>query len=82
MNDHRSLWKIGDVAEDLGVAESTVHRLRQDQSFPPPVILSARAVRWQPDQIIAWTRTRQAGPFRWANMGRRGLGRPAAPIKV
>lgn len=43
------------VAVKLGVARSSVwNLLKRDASFPRPVKLSARTVRWVENEIDAW----------------------------
>jgi len=54
--DFRSgmLLRIGTVCELIGVSRSTVYRWISEGSFPEPVRISERAVRWQIDDIEVW----------------------------
>ncbi|MGH3443074.1 MAG: helix-turn-helix transcriptional regulator [Nitriliruptorales bacterium] len=59
----RPLWTLEQVAEFLGVTRWTVKRYRDsDPTFPPPVMLSARTVRWRPDDLEAWVASRVSAP--------------------
>lgn len=59
-----ALWTAEQVAAYLGVARSSFYRLRDnDPSFPAAIRLSAQSVRYRPEQVVEWTRSRQAdGP--------------------
>ena len=47
-----------------GLSKSTLYRLIKQGSFPPPLQLAARAVRWRSDEIDEWlsNRPRSGGP--------------------
>lgn len=38
----------------LGISERAFHELRKDPSFPKPVVLSKRCVRWRVADLIAY----------------------------
>ena len=48
------LLRIGTVCKLVGVSRSTVYRWISEGSFPEPVRVSERAVRWQIDDIEEW----------------------------
>ena len=48
------LLRISTVCELIGVCRSTVYRWISEGSFPEPVRISDRAVRWKIDDIEAW----------------------------
>lgn len=74
----KPLWSAVDVCEYLGIGDSTFYRLTKDPSFPPPIRLSARAVRWRPEQVFEWTRSRQSAN----TVTPRKPGRPARRLTV
>ena len=47
-----------------GLSKSTLYRLIKQGSFPPPLQLAPRAVRWRSDEIDEWlsNRPRSVGP--------------------
>ena len=57
--DFRSgmLLRIGTVCELIGVCRSTLYRWISEGSFPEPVRISERSVRWKIDDIEAWRNT-------------------------
>jgi len=48
------LLRIGTVCELIGVCRSTLYRWISEGSFPEPVRISERAVRWNIDDIEVW----------------------------
>lgn len=52
--ERRTVLRVGDVADRLGVSRSTLRRLRQSGSFPPARRLSARAVGWLVADVDRW----------------------------
>ncbi len=52
--EYRRLIKIADVCKMIGLSRPTIYRLMWKQQFPNPVRVSARAVRWNVADIIAW----------------------------
>lgn len=51
----RLLLSILDVADALGVAERTAHKLRtNDPDFPKPIALSERCLRWRVSDLQAY----------------------------
>jgi predicted DNA-binding transcriptional regulator AlpA len=52
-----ALWRIKDVAEFLNVDVRTVRRWRQTEAtFPLPVDLPGRTLRWFPSNLLSWIR--------------------------
>ena len=49
-----ALMRIGEVCELVGVCRSTVYRWVSEGSFPEPLRISERAVRWNIDDIEVW----------------------------
>ncbi len=67
-------WDQRDVAHYLKVSAQTVANLvLSDETFPQPVPISERLVRWHPQVVRDWlrTRTEQNLPVRAAAPGRR-----------
>ena len=53
------LYRLPDVCRALGLGRSTVYALlEQDASFPPPIRVTRRAIRWRRTDIEHWARTR------------------------
>ncbi len=46
--------RISELCELVGVCRSTVYRWISEGSFPQPVRIGERAVRWRIDDIDAW----------------------------
>jgi prophage regulatory protein len=57
-----TLLRIADVCEWLGISRTTVYLLLSKGSFPEPVRLGSRTVRWRVDAIEAWREARAAKP--------------------
>lgn len=49
-----ALIRIGEVCGLVGFCRTTIYRWVSDGTFPPPVRISERAVRWRVDEIEAW----------------------------
>jgi prophage regulatory protein len=52
------LLRLPSVEEITGVKKSTVYALMKAEQFPAPVKLSARAVAWRSEDIMAWVASR------------------------
>jgi len=48
------LIRLTELCELLGVSRSTVYKWMAEGTFPPPVRVSERAVRWRTADIEAW----------------------------
>lgn len=48
------LLTLKEVCEQLRVSRSTVYRWISEGTFPAPLRIGDRAVRWQSDQIANW----------------------------
>jgi len=48
------LLRVSTVCKLIGVCRSTVYRWISEGSFPEPVRISERAVRWKIDDIESW----------------------------
>lgn len=46
------------VEERVGLTVTTIYRKMRDGSFPEPVRISKRAVRWHESEIEAWIASR------------------------
>ena len=57
-----TLLRISDVCEWLGISRSTIYKLLSDGTFPEPVRLGPRTVRWRIDAIEVWRDARTANP--------------------
>lgn len=72
-----ALWGVTEVCQYLGVAPSTLYRIiDRDDTFPSRIRLSARAVRFRGDLVVAWA-DRQADAST-----PRPLGRRAKPVRA
>jgi len=50
---------INEVATKIGVSVGTVRNLRRnDQTFPEPVRLTKRLIRWREQEIESWLAAR------------------------
>jgi prophage regulatory protein len=49
-----SLIRLVDVCRFLSISRSTVYKRLSERSFPEPVHLGPRTVRWRVDDIEAW----------------------------
>jgi prophage regulatory protein len=71
-----SLLRLKDVSAMLGVSRSTVYKRMRDGSFPQPVVLGPRAVRWRSEVVDAWRDRLQERSDSSASELPRGRGRP------
>jgi prophage regulatory protein len=49
-----TLIRLGDVCELVGVCRSTVYRWMSEGTFPEPVRIGEKAVRWRIDDVERW----------------------------
>lgn len=49
-----ALIRLSDVCELVGVCQSTVYRWMSEGTFPEPVHIGGRAVRWRIDDLERW----------------------------
>ncbi len=63
MSQERML-SLPSVVLRTGLSRSTLYRLIKQGSFPPPLQLAPRAVRWRSEEIDEWlsNRPRSCGP--------------------
>ena len=54
--DH--LLRLNEVLIRTGLARTTIYRKMRDGSFPEPLKIGVRAVRWPESEIKAWLATR------------------------
>ena len=47
-----------EVESRFGISKTTIYRKVADGSFPPPIQIGARAVRWDEAEIAEWLRGR------------------------
>lgn len=52
--------RVNDLTKRLGISQTTIWRLRQEGSFPPPRRLSANAVGWIESEVEEWLEARPA----------------------
>ena len=57
-SDEGRLLRIEEVEVMTGLAKSTIYRLVKEGSFPPPVRVGKRAVRWKEWEVREWIRSR------------------------
>ena len=56
--DEGRLLRIEEVEVMTGLAKSTIYRLVKEGSFPRPVRVGKRAVRWREWEVREWIRSR------------------------
>ena len=52
------LLRLSEVRTRTGLGRSTIYRKMRDGSFPEPLKIGARAVRWRESEIEAWLAAR------------------------
>ena len=52
------LLRLSEVLTRTGLARTTIYRKIRDGSFPEPLKIGARAVRWPESEITAWLAAR------------------------
>ena len=52
-----SLLRLADVRNLVGVSRSTIYKRVSEGSFPRPVRISERSVRWRLEEIEKWIRS-------------------------
>lgn len=55
------LMNVKDLAELLGMSPAALRmrRYRDPESVPPPIELGGRKLRWHPDDVEAWLKSRR-----------------------
>ena len=48
------------IAAETGISRSTIYRLLQNESFPKPIRIGPRCMRWPESDIKAWVAERKA----------------------
>lgn len=49
-----------ELAAKLGISKAAMHALRnRDQTFPPPIRLSEKVIRWDEADVDKWLETRK-----------------------
>lgn len=63
MHTSTTLLTEADVADQLGVDPSTVRRIRRnDPSFPQPIRITQRTVRYRQADVERWIASKQTAP--------------------
>ncbi len=52
------LLRLGEVRTRTALGRSTIYRKMRDGSFPEPLKIGDRAVRWRESEIEAWLKAR------------------------
>ena len=52
------LLRLSEVAARTGLGRTTIYRKMREGSFPEPLRIGARAVRWPESEIEDWVATR------------------------
>ena len=52
------LLRLTEVQTRTALARTTIYRKMRDRSFPEPLKVGVRAVRWRESEIEAWLATR------------------------
>ena len=58
MSNSNRLLRRREVEERTGLARTTIYRKMREGSFPEPIQVGARAVRWPASEIEAWLTSR------------------------
>jgi prophage regulatory protein len=59
-NVQPELWRLPKVCKFVGLSKSTIYQMIQDEKFPAPLKIGARAVAWRSDMISKWVLERPA----------------------
>lgn len=54
------LWNVREAADFLGVRVSTLYQWSYSGEGGPPVMRIGRALRYDPNQLLAWARSKAA----------------------
>ena len=52
------LLRLSEVLARCGLSRSSLYRMMRDGSFPEPLKVGVRAVRWRESEIEAWLESR------------------------
>ncbi len=52
------LWRLPKVCKFVGLSKSTIYQMIQNDKFPAPLKIGARAVAWRADIITKWIQDR------------------------
>ena len=52
------LLRLSEVLARCGLSRSSLYRMMRDGSFPEPLKVGVRAVRWRESEIEVWLETR------------------------
>ena len=52
------LMPLGEVRARCGLSRSSLYRKMRDRSFPTPLQVGVRAVRWRESEVEHWLATR------------------------
>ena len=58
MNTSNRLLRRDEVEERTGLARTTIYRKMREGSFPEPIQVGVRAVRWPSSEIETWLASR------------------------
>lgn len=48
------LLNLQSVLRQLMISRTTLHKLRQQEGFPQPVIRCGKVQRWRQDDVVGW----------------------------
>lgn len=54
MQNQETLLRLPDVEKIVGLKKSKLYNLINDGSFPKPIHLGKRSVRWKASTVYAW----------------------------
>ena len=49
-----------EITREVGISRSTIYRLLRNGSFPQPIRIGERGIRWPESQVQAWIAERKA----------------------
>lgn len=56
------LLKVKDIQARLGIGRSAVYALIHEPSFPAPIAINSRALRWEATEFEQWLLSRKSIP--------------------
>jgi predicted DNA-binding transcriptional regulator AlpA len=68
--DRHALLRLKEVCRLFGVSRATVYKRVAEKTFPAPLRISERSVRWRMAELADWSNGLNRGPATGSNQGR------------
>jgi prophage regulatory protein len=68
--DHDALLRLKDVCRLFGISRSTIYKRVSEESFPAPLRISERSVRWRMTDLADWSSGLNQRPKKGPKQGR------------